>query len=165
MFHKYDCIYIDSIVIYTVLPNERRFLCAAIQFPTLYFMSPKDISLTISSLVEISESDFVIQNSSSFFLMGRNGNSISSRCRKKWSYLRKFLCYYGAWFSVYSFSHTQTMQSNISSRWHIHDIKNFLVFLHHNHINSNIICILHLIGLILYAIPNSCSFCFVSNLQ
>ena len=100
--------------LYTILSNESRFLWAATRFSTLYFMSPKDISLTISSLVEISESDFVIQNSSSFFLMGRNGNSISSRCRKKWSYLRKFFCYYGAWFSVYSFSHTHKLCNLIS---------------------------------------------------
>ena len=101
---RHDCKYS---FLYSIFPNESRFLWAVIQFPTLYFMSPKDISLTISSLVEISESDFVIQNSSSFFLMGRNGNSISSRCRKKWSYLRKFfMLLWGMVLCVFFFTHT-----------------------------------------------------------
>ena len=43
--------------------------------------------------------------------------------------------------------------------------KNFLIFLHHNNINPNIVCILLLIGLILYAIQSLYNFWLISNVN
>ena len=43
--------------------------------------------------------------------------------------------------------------------------KNFLIFLHHNNINPNIVCILLLIGLILYAIQTMYNFWLISNVN